>query len=347
MTNPISTEISLLGANEGYYNALKILPYIDRTMMFFITGARRIGKTTYYTHLAINLYLHHGIKTMWIRNKKVELADPSFYSGFLYDAKRFGWCPDEWTANESGIFTSEEKDADQVIYFQSVSTFSNRRGSGNASKLFIFDEFMPEDRRYPKHCATGLLSLTKTVFSNNPDCRVFCLSNTISAINPYYAAYRIYPSAPVITEYPDKHIVIEKCKDYKVANYSKNNPWIQLYQNTGYQEYADESEDPRVELLVKRVPNGAKILGTVIRSNGTDYGLYRARNLIYVTERKGQIPNNFNYWTDDPNSVSARCTMLPRGVYRVMKEWLDAGTVRFVGANSMFDFLTIIFKTGI
>lgn len=344
--NPIKQEMLELGNNDGFYNPSKILAYFDKTLMYFIVGSRRIGKTTFFMHLAINLYINQGIKTMWIRNKKVELSDPSFYEGFLYDAKRLGWCPDEWIADVSGVFTNESKD-EQVIYFQSISTFSNRRGSGNPSKMFVFDEFMPEDRRYPKHCATGLLSLTKTVFSNDPECRVFCLSNSISAINPYYAKYRIYPSQPEITLYPDRSMLIEKCKGYKMANMRKGNPWISLYEKSGYQEYADESEDPRIGLVVKRVPKGFQPMRSIILANGTNYKVFTDGSLVYFVEHKGSIPGNFAYWTDDPNSVNARCQLLPRGIIRLLKGWLDTGCARFVGANSMFDITSIVYKNGI
>ena len=40
--------------------------------------------------------------------------------------------------------------------------------------LILFDEFIPEDRRYMKGALKGLMSLTKTVFSGREGCRCIC-----------------------------------------------------------------------------------------------------------------------------------------------------------------------------
>ena len=96
---------------SGYYRPLKALDdalahdYIP--LIYWIIGARRIGKTDFFLHLACYMYQHHGVQTMWLRNKQVELQEPGFYNDFLNDAKHFGWCPEEWYADSSGVWTAD------------------------------------------------------------------------------------------------------------------------------------------------------------------------------------------------------------------------------------------------
>lgn len=341
--NPIKECMKAIGDNGGFYNAKKILPSFNDTMIYFIIGERRIGKTDYFLHLACKLYIDYGFQTMWIRNKLVELKDTSFASNFLNDAKLMGWCPIEWEARTDGIYTSEGKDAEQVILFQSISTFSNRRGGANPKVLMmVFDEFMPEDRRYPKQCAKGLMSLTKTVFSGNTDARVFCLSNIVSAVNPYFARFRIYPKG-VITRDDEKAIVIEKCRGYRKAILN-DNPWNKVYRAGAYGDYADESEDDILSLVVDRIPKGCTPMDYLIASNDLLYRPYTDHKRVYFTQHKGQVPKTIDIYTLDRDMVSANIHYMPNLMVATIKSMFDNGLGRFVGANCLFDIMNIIYK---
>ena len=137
---------------SGYYRPLRAmeealqLGYVP--LIYWIIGARRIGKTDFFLQLACRLFLDHGVQTMWIRNKQVELSEPGFYNDFLNDAKHFGWCPEDWYSDASGVWTA---DKEQIIKWQSLSTFSNRRGAAHPDVyMMIYDEFIPESRDYPR-----------------------------------------------------------------------------------------------------------------------------------------------------------------------------------------------------
>lgn len=343
MDNRIKKAMIEIGDNNGFYNAKKILPSFDDTMIYFIIGERRIGKTDFFLHLACKLYIDYGVQTMWIRNKLVELKDASFTGAFLNDAKLRGWCPDEWETRADGVYNSEGKDADQIILFQSISTFSNRRGGANPRVLMmVFDEFMPEDRKYPKHASKGLMSLTKTVFSGNTECRLFCLSNIVSAVNPYFASFRIYPSS-IITSYPEKAIVIEKCRGYKKA-IEQGNPWNKVYKAGNYGDYADESEDKILSLVVQSVPKGAKRSDFMfVTANGT-YALFTKNGYGYFMLHKGNIPNMVYLYTADRELVSDKVYYINNHIKATIKNGFDCGFSRFVGANCLFDIMSIIYN---
>lgn len=340
----ISDLMRSLGDNNGYYNPGKILPYLDDTMVFFIVGERRIGKTDYFLRLACRLYIETGKQTMWIRNKLVELQDPSFHAAFLTDAKRYGWCPPEWETRSDGVYTSEGRDGQQVILFQSITTFSNRRGGSNPDVLMmVFDEFMPEDRRYPPAAAKGLMSLTKTVFSGNSEARVFCLSNIVSAVNPYFAAFRIYPEAGRdVTLYPDKRILIERCRGYHRA-IEQDNPWTAIYRAGRYGDYADESEDDLLSLVVDRMPKGLAPYDWGIVASGQLYRAYAGDRWIYFARQGGDPPRGLTLYTADREAVSNRVRYIPSDITRAIKGIFDRGLGRFIGANCLFDIMSIIY----
>ena len=91
--NPIKELLESYGDNDGWYNPKRILEHFDDTILYFIVGARRIGKTDLFLRLACDLWQVHGRKTLWIRDHDKHFQDDAFLSSFLADAKLFGWCP--------------------------------------------------------------------------------------------------------------------------------------------------------------------------------------------------------------------------------------------------------------
>lgn len=343
--NPIKQSLIAISKDtQGFYNGRRaLIPGFDRAMVSWIVGQRRIGKTQFFIHLMCHAYQEHGVTTLWLRNKVVELEELG--NGFLYDAKRLGWCPDEWEVRADGVYTGSGKDASQVCWFKAISTFSNARGSSYPCNIVVFDEFMPEDRRYPHGCATGLISLVKTVVSNRPEARVYCLSNSISAVNPYFARYRIFPK-DVVTWYDDKAMLIEKCVGYQQANMSDANPWLKVYKATGYSEYADEKDDARWELIVRTVPKGAKPTDWLLQSNGFVYRAWIWNGIYYFAEYKGKRSGTYMI-TSERENVNTQCLYMSPDFKNSLMQLFDTGGARFVGANTMFDVLNSVFEYGL
>lgn len=341
MTFAIREVLEKLGTNEGWYNAGRILPHLDDCMVFWIVGERRIGKTDFFLHAAMLLWQDHGQKTMWLRNKKVELEDPAFYEAFLNDAVLHGWAPESYEVRADGVYDGKER----FLLFQSISTFSNRRGGAHPGvTMMIFDEFMPEDRRYPTACAKGLMSLTKTVFSGRTDARVFCLSNFVSAANPYFVSFGIYPKPDThVTIYADKGMAIERCHGYHKA-IAEGNPWNAVYKAGNYGDYADESEDSLLNLVSGKIPNGAEIGKYLILKDGRYYAPYSKNGLIYWAEFKGRI-SSFSVYASTIQECSDSVRMLPKFHLKDMAEISSQGGYRFKSVNDMFAILSILYET--
>ena len=342
--NHIKAILTAIGDNDGWYNGLRILPYFDDTAMFWIIGARRIGKTDLVLRVMCLLYIVFGEKTMWVRNKMVELKDPSFHSAFLNDAKLHQWCPPDWETRPDGVHTGPDKDSDTVCSYQSISTFSNRRGGAHPGTLMmIFDEFCPEDRKYPPMCATGLMSLTKTVFSGNEDARCFCLSNFVSAANPYFVKCRIYPRTDrPITAYPDKSMLIERCTGYR-CGILEDNMWNKAYKAAQIGNYASESEDRLIE-LVKRMPKGAVPQPYIFKIDELLYRGYTKNGITYYSEYHGKV-NDIVIWTPNLKECDDRVVLMPVFMRRNIEAEMQSGTLRFKDPNVMFAILNMAFET--
>lgn len=342
MTNPIKQLLIEYGDNDGWYNGQKLLPYFDDTMLMMIIGARRIGKTDMFLRLACDLWQRFHLRTMWVRNKLTELKEPSFFNEFLNDAKQYGWCPETWFVKPDGVHDPD--DQEPIIKFQSISVFSNRRGGAHPDVIMmVLDEFMPEDRKYPHMCASGLLSLTKTVFSGNEEARCFCLSNFVSAANPYFVKFRIYPrKGQDITIFPDKSILIERCRDYRCA-ILEDNQWNRVYKSAGVGNYASEEEDTLMN-LISSIPKGATPKPWLILSDGLLYRAWTKDAMTYWNEYRGES-KGIVIWTPNLKECSDRVQLIPQFMKRNIEEEMQMGSLRFRNPNVMFAILSMVFET--
>ncbi len=329
----------------GFYHAKRILPFYDRAMLFFITGERRIGKTFFFTRVMCKLYLEYGYQTVWLRNRLVELQDPAFAASFLADMKKLGYCPEEWDARIDGVYTCPGAEARLVCSFKSLSTFSNSRGGAWPDvAMILLDEFQDESGRFPKKACTGLLSLTKTIFSGR-DGRCFLLSNSISCMNPYYAHFRIWPNEPV-SFFEDKAIVIEKCSGFYRRAIGRRNQWNKVYKaGVGYGDYADESNDDRMNLIAS-VPKGAEAIGWIVKVNGNVYRPFMSKGRYYFKAYNGNPGQCYVFVTANAD-LDGRAMMLPKQMTKALSEMFKAGTARFQDANCMFDMMSVVFPSEI
>ena len=329
----------------GFFNFGRLMPWYDVCMLFFITGERRIGKTFFFTRVMCMLYLEYGYQTVWLRNRLVELQDPAFATSFLADMKKLGYCPEEWDARQDGVYTCKGDSGKLVCSFKSLSTFSNSRGGAWPDvAMILLDEFQDESGRFPKKACTGLLSLTKTIFSGR-DGRCFLLSNSISCMNPYYAHFRVWPEKPV-SVFEDKALAIEKCSGYYRRAIGRKNQWNKVYKaGVGYGDYADESEDERMNMIAS-VPKGAEAVNWLIKANGNTYRAYMAKGRYYFKAYTGKPGQCLVYVTSNAD-LDGRAIMVPARMAKALGDMFKNGMARFQDANTMFDLMTVIFPSEI
>lgn len=328
---------------HGFYSMKKLFKECNEDIvLFFIIGARRIGKTLFLQYLMCRLFIEYGLQSMWLRNKKIEFDNVDFRSNFLNACQRLGWCPDTWTVTQEGVMTSEDREtAELVCLFEGVSTFSNRRGNESAGVyMIVLDEMMPENRRYPPRCHTGLMSLTKTVLAGKPGSMCFCLSNFVASGNPYFAGYRIFPERTKdITVFPEKGIAIEVCRGYRCA-IDEASPWNRVYTAGGYSDYSDADEDLLFQ-LIQRAPKGAKRSDIVLRIGQSYYACFSKKGMMFF-ERTADI-KGCQVYADRLEDTGQEADLMPRWVMKQLKDASVMNILRFKDVNVMFDVLSIIY----
>lgn len=278
---------------------------------------------------------------MWCRNKKVELCEDGNFENFLSDAVLHGWCPDTWESKPDGVWDEETR----VIEFQSISTFSNKRGGAHPNVLLIvLDEMIPEDGRYPKQCAKGLMSLAHTVLRGRPGAKVVALSNFVTAGNPYFAKFEVYPNPKYdVTLYKDKAIAIEVCRGYRKA-ISEESQWTQLFKAGGMKTYEDDSQDPLMG-LIDNVPNGAEQEPFVFLIDGVYYRGWVHKGIEYFDRYKGPIKDVTTVYTPNVSEMTAGVMLVPSWLTKSLNESMQSGWMRFKSPNVMFKILNMLYDT--
>ena len=324
---------------------MKLSRFWKKAILIFIIGGRGIGKTDFWLRVACMLWQCYGCKTMWIRNKQVELSGDGNYESFLADAKLFGWCPDEWIVKPDGVYESDDSEARRLIDFQSISTFSNKRGGAHPDTLLmILDEMMPEDRRYPKMAAQGLLSLANTVLRGREGCKIIALSNIVSAANPYFARFEVYPSREYdVTVYEDKAILIEKCRGYR-KKISDDSQFSKLLKAGKMKTYEDDDEDPLLG-LIEKVPKGATPLGFFFLIEGKYYREWDKDGLRYFDLWNGEVKDSNLIYTPNVEECDKGVQLVPSWMDKHLRETMQYNLMRFRSPNVMFKILNMIYAT--
>lgn len=321
---------------------LKGMETWEQWILYYMIGGRGIGKTDLFLRAACLLWHCYRCKTYWLRNKQVEYQKG--IGSFLADAYRHGWAPDEWEARQDGVYESDNREAERIIEFGSISTFSNRRGGARPDTLMIvFDEFMPEDERYPRDCAKGLGSLAMTVLRGRSGARIFCLSNWTRVKNPYFARMRIYPKAGcAVTVYPEIGTAIERCTGYNQC-VREDSPFARMMGALGVGQYVDELEDPLAGLIAKP-PKGAKPYPFLIYSHGAYVREWSSHGRVYYTEWKGQLPKDAVIYASNPDEAGPGVLVMPNFIVKHIKDNRDMDGARFSDPNVMFIVLDILYS---
>lgn len=341
--------ITDIGDNDGWASFLKLLRNAPDCPLWFIIGARRIGKTDVSLRLALMLWERFGRKTMWIRDSLETFKTDHFQADFLNDAYALGWIQDidsdkqRWIVKTDGVHEPEH--GELVIKFQSLSTYSSRRGPGHPDvDLMIFDEFIPEDRRYFKGALKGLMSLTKTVFSGRDGCRCICTSNFVSLSNPYFAGFEIYPDPKQdVTVWNDKGVAVERCRGYRCA-IAKDSAWNKMYKAARYGDYADEEEDT-MHNLIRRIPKGSKPDKWAVMINDKWFRIYTTSSGVRIARQERNINNlNITLYVTDPRALSDDVLMLDP-IHRLQIENdIALGRLRYEDPNTLFAYVNLTYN---
>lgn len=343
-TYPVDACILKIGKNDGWASFMKLYAEAPDCPLWFMIGARRIGKTDLALQIAIMLWQEYRRKTMWIRDVLETLKSADFQADFLNDAYEYGWITDvddqhRWTVRNDGV---HDPDGELFIKFQSLSTYSSRRGPAHPDvDLMLFDEFIPEDRRYFKGALKGLMSLTKTVFSGRPGCRCICTSNFVALSNPYFAGFEIYPDPKKdVSVWHDKAVAVERCRGYRCA-IAKDSPWNKAYAAAHYGEYADEDED-LMHQLVRKIPKGSKPDKWAVMIYDKWFRIYTTTAGVRIARRERDLNRQATVlYVTDPRDLTDDVRMLEPVIRMSIDNDIAAGRLRYEDANTLFAFVNL------
>ena len=192
------------------------------------------------------------------------------------------------------------------------------------------------------YCRVGL-SYLDFGLSAETLARIFCLSNYVSAANPYFVRMRVYPDpGKDITVFRDKAVLIERCAGYRSA-IEENNPWNKVYAAANVGNYESEREDSLIT-LVSRIPKGAQPAPYLFRIDGITYREWRKNSISYFDEYRGSV-KGIVIFTPNVSECGAGVQLILPYILSNLNDGMITGTLRFRDPNVMFAILSMVYET--
>lgn len=185
-----------------------------------------------------------------------------------------------------------------------------------------FDEYTPVNGRYLKGEVNALLELWRTVDRDTWSNKIICYSNHITASNPIFNYFDIYPRDGV-TRWKNGRFILLQVANKGNREQVKLSPLGELTAGTSYGEYATGGtmNDLNAYICARHTRD---CLPFYIRHGGKLYALYLSRpvdNYGFVLDYVLNPSNNAVIYTTTPNGGTAGGIYLPRaaGVYKRIK----------------------------
>lgn len=255
---------------------------------------RSYGKTTYYSHKLCEDFRKQGKPFGLLVRWKYELDGiekrfEDIVKELYYPESSFG------SENVAGGSIKELYFDDKLCgYAFALSGFEAvKKNSNMLSKVehYLFDEFMPEDKKYcPKELTKFMSIHTSIARGPNKGVRyvpVYMLANAISMLNPYYMAMGIIGRFQPRTKYlRGDGYVLETIKNEEISKLIKESPFNRAFSNEEYLSYlSGESQLYENDISDIEKLKGEKTYRATLIRGGKCYGFWRMENgLYYITE---------------------------------------------------------------
>lgn len=176
-----------------FYNPHSMLTH--KSKYNFIVSMRGLGKTYAITKFLVKQFLKHGYQFVYLRRYKEEIGQPilsRFFKNVENDPELKGI---KFNIKGKNFYINDRLCGlaialSQAGYIKSIALPD--------TQYIMFDEFQLDlsvgNVRYMPNEPRMLKDLVETVFRHRNNWQVFCLSNAVSAYNPYFTAYKIYPN---------------------------------------------------------------------------------------------------------------------------------------------------------
>lgn len=210
-----------------YYDGQKLLSY--NRVIHMCIGERGIGKSYYFKDYPIRKFLKEGKKFIYLRRYKTELRKVKRY---FEDIK------DEYPDHEFTVKGWEFYCDGKLMGFAvPLSTWQSEKSTAYPDfDTIIFDEFIREKDKsgYLPDEVNAFLNFCHTVFRRREGVRAFCLSNSITEVNPYFLEFNIR---------------LEKDKRFNFSADPKFRGYVVCENTDGFYQTKEEERSPFEEMI--------------------------------------------------------------------------------------------------
>ena len=290
-----------------YYDGTKLLSLKDQngnTPEIYITcGNRSAGKTTYFSRMIVKRFLNKRNKFAIIYRFSKELKDVSdkFFSDInslffpnysMFDLPRANgafrelFIKNNVESGNTGISCGYAVALNAADEIKKYSHFFK-----DVTCLF-FDEFQSETNHYCPDEINKFISVHVSMARGGGSLvrylPVYMCSNSVSILNPYYAAFEIHKRLNKDTKYiKGVGFVFEQTYNESAANAQKSSGFIQAFNNNSYVRYSTENIYLNDNLSFIEKMTGLNKYLVTIRYDGKDYAIrqYIEAGLIYCDDR--------------------------------------------------------------
>lgn len=341
---------------KQFYDGTKLISLKDldgnEPEIYMCVGNRTAGKSYYFKRLLVRKFQKKKEKFCLLVRFSYELD--GIAENFFKDLQQIDFPASTMTDKKiaKGLFVELELDGEPCGY---AIALNNADALKKYSSRFVdvdnmfFDEFQSETGKYAPEEIKKFQSIHVSIARGDGEhirrVPVYMASNTVSTLNPYFAAFGIQKRLTPNTKYlRGKGWVLEQCYVDTAAKALKESGFGRAFQNDAYMNYAtDNSYLLDSDAFIEKI-NGEGRLVCNLTADDVTVGIWEMEKagVVYCsTKFDPGFPLNFIYKTKD-HGVNFIMLKKSSVQAKYMKRMFELGAMRFENLtikNLVLDFL--------
>lgn len=341
---------------KKFYDGTKLLTLNDlngeKPEIYMCVGNRTAGKSYFFKRLLVRKFLKNQEKFCLLVRFSYELE--GIADNFFKDLQQIDFKSSQMNSKPigKGLFQELYLDGVHCGYAIALNTADTLKKYSarfvDVSNMF-FDEFQSEIGKYAPEEIKKFMSVHVSIARGNGEhvrrVPVYMASNTVSLINPYFAAFGIQKRLKPETKYlRGNGWVLEQCYVETAAQAIRGSAFGRAFEESQYMNFAtDNSYLLDNDAFIERVEGQGKLL-TVLVCDENYIGVWEhiKEGLLYCsTKYDPNFPYMVTFKTQDHG---VNYIMIRKSSYmaKYMKQMFELGAMRFENLsckNVVLDFL--------